>query len=206
MDYDEKAKTWDEDPARGLRASVVADRIRERIPLSREMSALEYGAGTGLLSFALQPYLGQITMADISRGMLDATERKIAASGLDHLKAARLDLVNDPLPAERYDIIYLLLSLHHVEDTDRILRAFHDLLVPKGFLCVADMDPEDGSFHREAFAGHLGFDRQDLADRARRAGFEGVRVEDVLEITKERHGVERQYPMFLMIAQVGEAD
>jgi len=50
--FDKKAKTWDEDPQIVLRAQKVATHIRKGVPLNSDMSALEYGCGTGLLSFA----------------------------------------------------------------------------------------------------------------------------------------------------------
>ncbi len=55
---------------------MVADAIRKAVPLSKEMKAFEYGCGTGLLSFALQPDLGEITLADTSQGMLEVLARR----------------------------------------------------------------------------------------------------------------------------------
>jgi ubiquinone/menaquinone biosynthesis C-methylase UbiE len=95
--FDERAKDWDSDPKKVERARTVADAIRKAIPLSREMTALEYGCGTGLLSFALQEELGQITLADTSQGMLDVLTEKISASGVRNMKPLRLDLTTDPL-------------------------------------------------------------------------------------------------------------
>ena len=70
-DFDSRAKDWDEAPGRVERANAVAAAIREQVRLSQTMTALEYGCGTGLLSFALQEELGPITLADSSNGMLD---------------------------------------------------------------------------------------------------------------------------------------
>ena len=98
--FDERAKDWDSDPKKVERARVVADAIRKSIPLSNEMNALEYGCGTGLLSFALQSDLGQITLADTSQGMLDVLKEKIVASGMTNMHPVRLDLATDPIPAD----------------------------------------------------------------------------------------------------------
>ena len=76
--FDAKAASWDEDPQKVERACAVARQIRCHVPLSREMKALEFGCGTGLLSFALKDDLGHITLVDNSPGMLDVLERKIA--------------------------------------------------------------------------------------------------------------------------------
>jgi ubiquinone/menaquinone biosynthesis C-methylase UbiE len=199
--FDERAATWDDDPDRRRRAQVVAARINELVRPTPETRVLEYGAGTGLLSFALKPYVGQITMADISTGMLEQIDKKITASGMRDLRSMRLDLTKDPVPKERYDLVCLQMILHHILDIDGILRSLHHILVPGGVLAVADLDTEDGTFHAEAFEGYLGFDRVELGDKARDAGFQDVRFDDVLTIHKERDGVEREYPMFLMLAR-----
>ena len=90
--FDERARDWDSDPKKVERARAVAEAIRKALPLSANMTALEYGCGTGLLSFALQEDLGEITLADTSQGMLDVLSEKIAASGVTNMHPVRLDL------------------------------------------------------------------------------------------------------------------
>src|SRR5512136_605788 len=186
-EFDQKASQWDARPVRVERAQAVADGIKAAVPLSPRMTALEYGCGTGLLSFALQPQLGHITLADSSTGMLAVLREKIAAANIQNTCTAhnrlqysagmtllQLDLSVDPLPAERYQLIYTLMTLHHIPDTDRMLHAFYQLLDAPGYLCVADLDKEDGTFHEEEFHGHLGFDRNELGERASQAGFQTI--------------------------------
>jgi ubiquinone/menaquinone biosynthesis C-methylase UbiE len=199
--FDDKAATWDDDPDRRRRSGIVAARINELVKPSRRTRVLEYGAGTGLLGFALKPYVGHMTLADISDGMLAQVQMKIAGSGMTDVEWRRLDLTKDPLPAERYDLVCLQLILHHILDTHQILTALHDILAPGGTLAVADMDLEDGTFHREAYEGYFGFDRAALGEQARAAGFRDVTFDDVLTVHKVRGGVEREYPMFLMLAR-----
>src|SRR5512141_1949988 len=100
--FDERAKDWDSDPKKVERARIVAEAIRNAVSLSNDMNALEYGCGTGLLSFALEENLGQITLADTSQGMLDVLSEKIAASGVRNMLPIKLDLSTDRLPAEKY--------------------------------------------------------------------------------------------------------
>ncbi len=69
MDCDDEASTWDTDPVKRKRAFAAAA-IRRRVPLPPAWRALEYGCGTGLLGFALQADLGELTLADSSPGML----------------------------------------------------------------------------------------------------------------------------------------
>lgn len=201
MDFDAKAQEWDNDPVKLERAATVAAAIRNRVRLSPDLSALEYGCGTGLLSFALYRELGSITLADSSAGMLAVLREKIAASGADHLRPMRLDLTVDPLPAERYDLIYTLMTLHHVSDVDRILRDFHALLRPDGALCIADLDREDGSFHGAGFDGHHGFEREALRDQLARAGFGEIQFDTCYMMRKPQGDGAREYPVFLAVAR-----
>jgi ubiquinone/menaquinone biosynthesis C-methylase UbiE len=200
-EFDQKASQWDAKPVRIERAQAVADGIKVAIPLSSHLTALEYGCGTGLLSFALQPYLGHITLADSSTGMLAVLREKIAVANIQNMTPLQLDLLIDPLPAERYQLIYTLLTLHHIDDTDKVLRAFYALLDSSGYLCVADLDKEDGTFHEDEFHGHLGFDRDELAAKARHAGFRAIRFTTVFHMIKDAQGISKDFPIFLMVAQ-----
>ncbi|NJC96436.1 MAG: class I SAM-dependent methyltransferase [Anaerolineales bacterium] len=200
--FDERAKDWDSDPKKVERARAVAEAIRRTIPLSTNMTALEYGCGTGLLSFALQEDLGQITLADTSQGMLDVLSEKITASSVTNMHPVRLDLSSDPLPAEKYHITYSLMVLHHVHDARGILGRFYDVLEPHGYLVVADLDKEDGSFHTDGTTDvHKGFERNELKKWVEDAGFENVRFSTAYEIKKEVNGKKKSFPVFLMTAQ-----
>ena len=200
--FDERAKDWDSDPKKVERARVVADAIRTALPLSTDMTALEYGCGTGFLSFALQSDLGQITLADTSQGMLDVLGEKIAAAGVTNMHPVKLDLATDPLPAERFHITYSLLVMHHVEDVKDMLTKFHTLLEADGCLVVADLDKEDGTFHAASTPYfHDGFARDEFQQMVEAAGFEDVRFSTAYEIKKKIGETEKTFPVFLMSAR-----
>lgn len=202
MNFDSRAKTWDDDPMKTARAEAVAREIRAQVALTPQMSALEYGCGTGLLSFALRAHLKHITLADSSPGMLAALDEKIRSAAIDNMSALKLDLASDPLPSERFDLIDSLMTLHHIDDTDALLRALHALLKSPGTLCLADLDSEDGSFHGADFSGHPGFDREALQRQATEAGFRNIRFTTVFTIRKAvATGGEKDFPVFLMIAE-----
>jgi ubiquinone/menaquinone biosynthesis C-methylase UbiE len=200
-EFDQKAAQWDAKPVRVERALAVAESIKAAVPLSPKMTALEYGCGTGLVSFALQSQLGHITLADSSTGMLTVLREKIATANISNMTPVQLDLITDPLPAERYQLIYTLLTLHHIPDTAKILRAFYQLLDNSGYLCVADLDKEDGTFHEDEFHGHLGFDREELAAQAKQIGFQSIRFTTAFHMIKDVQGVSQDYPIFLMVAR-----
>lgn len=200
--FDERAKDWDSDPMKVERARVVADAIRAALPLSTDMTALEYGCGTGLLSFALQSDLGHITLADESQGMLDVLGEKIAAAGVTNMHPVRLDLSSGTLPAQRFDITYSLLVLHHVQDVPDMLTKFHAVLKADGILVVADLDKEDGTFHSTGISYfHDGFARDELQQMVEAAGFGEVKFSTGYVIRKKVGEGEREYPVFLMVAR-----
>ncbi len=196
-DFDAEAREWDDVPGRIERANAVAAAIREQLLLSREMTAFEYGCGTGLLSFALRADLGPITLADSSTGMLEVLKAKIASQGVRNMTPVRLDLSTDPIPDQKYQLIYTLMTLHHIPDADAILRSFYSMLEPSGCVCIVDLDKEDGSFHAADFSGHQGFDRDELRQKLSGLGFVNIRISTCYEIPKN----ERFYPLFLAVAE-----
>lgn len=202
MNFDSRAKTWDDDPMKTARADAVAREIRAQVALEPQLTALEYGCGTGLLSFALREHFKHITLADSSSAMLAVLDEKIRSGAIANMTALRLDLAIDPLPNQRFDLIDSLMTLHHIEDTDGLLRALYALLKSPGYLCLADLDREDGSFHGADFSGHQGFDRQTLQRQASEAGFRNIRFSTVFTIRKAvASGGEKDFPVFLMVAE-----
>ncbi len=201
--FDERAKDWDSDPKKIKRARTVAEAIRNTIQVTPQMSALEYGCGTGLLSFALQSDLGQITLADTSQGMLDVLGEKISTAGVTNMHPTRLDLTTDsPLPSQRFDITYSLMTLHHIENPKDILKKFHALLSPSGILCIADLDKEDGTFHTDGTTDvHKGFERTELQTWVEETGFTDVKFTTVCEIKKKINEAEKIFPVFLLTAR-----
>jgi len=191
-EFDTRAETWD-DESKVRRAEAVASGMRRALPLRRSMTALEYGAGTGLLSFSLRDTLGSITLADSSAGMRAVAERKIAAVNEKQMRVVDLDVMRDAVPKERYDLVFSMMTLHHVANVARGLRAFNTLLKRGGYLCIADLDAEDGSFHGPEVDVHHGFERSTLGKALSKAGFIDVAIGDCFVV---EHG-SRSYPMFL---------
>ena len=66
MSFDKYASKWDTDK-RIKRAEEVATEIRKRLRRSEYNQALEFGCGTGLVSYNLIDMMNQITMVDTSK-------------------------------------------------------------------------------------------------------------------------------------------
>lgn len=197
-DFDTRARTWDDDPQKVERALKVAAAIRQQAIWKPAMRGLEFGCGTGLLGFALQDGFSALQLADTSTGMLAVLRQKIAASGAENMQPVLIDGDDSIFQGEPVDMIFSLMSLHHVPDTDAALQRFQRGLAPGGQLCLADLDAEDGSFHDYDVSVHNGFERDFLARRTVAAGFCNIRFSTVFTIAKGTPL--RDYPVFLMIA------
>lgn len=198
--FDKLAASWDDNPVRRERAESLAKELRPLIRTHQLKNGLDFGGGTGLVSFFLHDELEQIDVVDMSDGMIEQTRKKIKAWEVHNIRAFAADLTEAEWPY-RYDCIYTLLTLHHIHDVPGILTRLFELLLPGGFLCIADLDQEDGSFHSEHpdFDGHNGFDQKALAGLLEKAGFSQIQSKVFFDLTKESEdGTTRSYPLFLM--------
>lgn len=199
--FDEKAATWDENPERTERSKIFAEIIRNKVDLSKVEKALEYGSGTGLLSFSLANDLQDITLMDESREMTKVTNNKCERLDIRHFHPIRYDLLTDELPEHKFDLIYTAMTMHHVDDTNAILKKFNEVSNPGGHIVLIDLVTEDGSFHNFEFDGHLGFDQDELESKLENNGFEPVSYQIGYTTKAERGGEMREYPLFVSIAK-----
>ena len=202
--FDDLAATWDDAPDKLERSRALAAAIVDALALDTSMTALDYGCGTGQLTWELAPHLDHITLADTSTGMLDVVRRRLAdRPDADRFRALHLDLATDASP-ETYDLIYSALVLHHIDDTATILRALYASLKPGGWLAVADLDhdPENHYHgHDHDFDGHLGFQRDALAADAVAAGFDAPTFRTATTLTKDHGDGPHDFDLFLMTAR-----
>lgn len=197
--FDALAATWDDKPARIERARQVADAIADRIPVRTSWSVVDLGSGTGLLSRMLADRVGHIVLVDTSPGMTAEAEARIAAAGLD-MTAVCVDITVDSPPGAPFDLAVSLLTLHHVPDVHGFLEEVCALLEPGGYVAIADLATEDGTFHDDPTEDvqHHGFDPGRLAHLATSAGLVEVRVEEILRLEKMRDGAPKTYGLLLL--------
>lgn len=196
--FDDRARTWDDDPHRGRLAADVFAALARAVPLRPDMAALDVGAGTGLLTLALAPRVRRVVAIDSSAGMLDVLRRKAQAADVRNVVLLQTDVATGPLPPGPYDLVASAMTLHHVADVEALFRKFYALLAPGGFLALADLEAEDGSFHADsADIPHFGFERAALARQLAAAGFADVRFTSAARIEKRS----REYAVFLAAAR-----
>lgn len=201
-DFDEKAANWDDNPDHFNRAVKLANYLQNHVDVSKVKKAMEYGSGTGLLSFALKDVLPSITLMDNSVGMTNEAQRKVDEQGIASLQPVQYDIMTQELPSERYDLIYILQTLHHINDTQLYLDKSAQLLNEGGHFVAIDLVKEDGSFHEDEFHGHKGFVQSELENKMKAAGLTPVHYGICHTIEKELgDGSIKNYPLFMMVGK-----
>jgi ubiquinone/menaquinone biosynthesis C-methylase UbiE len=199
-DFDKEATTWDEVPARVKLANDIAAAISEEILLTSAMDVLDFGCGTGLLTLHLQPVVHSITGVDSSRGMIDVLKAKIGRENLSNIKTQYLDTEKGDILKSTYHLIVSGMTLHHIKEIRPLLDQFYRILMPSGYLCIADLDLDDGRFHdNNNGVFHFGFDRILLRKDFMEAGFDDIRDRTAAEVMKPgSDGGMRSFTIFLM--------
>jgi tRNA (cmo5U34)-methyltransferase len=195
--FDARAREWDKDKMHMERSVAIASELEKMIPLNHSMKALEYGAGTGILSFLLKDHFSEITLMDNSKEMIKVCVEKTQYHKTDHITPIWFDLEHKIFDG-KFDIIFNQMVLHHVDDFEGILHTFYSLLNPDGYLAIADLYTEDGSFHGPDVKVHLGFDPDHLTKILQKAGFKNIKHKTCY-IVKRESG--KKFPVFLLVGK-----
>lgn len=202
-DFDKAAPSWDELPRRVRLVADIARTISEEIDLNGGMDVLDFGCGTGLLTFQLQPSVHFIRGVDSSRGMLDVFGAKIQERDLKNIEAFHLDPDEGDVIEGKYHLVVSSMAFHHIQNVGPLLDRLHEIILPGGHICIADLDSDDGQFHGDSDGVfHNGFDRARLRRTLAAAGFEEIRDRTAATVTKSTpDGTPRDFSVFLMIGR-----
>ena len=193
--FNDKAKDWDISERKLSMSSAVGSSIIKYIRLNQQMDVMDFGAGTGLVSGHIAPFIKKIVAVDISQAMLDKLSSKTELQ--DKVEALCQDIICNPIET-KFDLIMSAMALHHVNDTTTLLNSFAAHLKPGAKIALADLDKEDGDFHPKGSEGvfHSGLDRAALQKILENVGFHNIQFFTIHTINKSG----KQYPMFLVIA------
>jgi 2-polyprenyl-3-methyl-5-hydroxy-6-metoxy-1,4-benzoquinol methylase len=98
----------------------------------------------------------------------------------------------------KFDLIYNQMVLHHVNDYEALIHRFSTMLNPGGYLAIADLYKEDGSFHGPDVTVHLGFDPEKLSEIFSNNDFTHISYQTCFEVKRESG---KSYPVFLLVGQ-----
>ncbi len=194
--FEQKAQDYDRDEKRVDNVVNIANAVIQSARLDESMHLMDFGSGTGLLLEQIAPLVKKITAVDVSPSMTAVLRDKQAKLGCE-IEILEIDLLTAQLDS-KFDGIISSMTMHHIEDTDAMFDKFYSLLADGGFIALADLDSEDGSFHAEdTGVFHCGFHRDAIAAKARQAGFRQVAMTDASNIENPRGN----FSVFLLKAE-----
>ena len=193
--FKEKAQDWDVNDRITALSQGISAAIHAHVELDTSMRAMDFGAGTGLITAQVADKVGRVLAVDGSEAMLAQLAAKTELHGKVEILCQ--NILERPLGQE-LDLIVSAMAMHHIEDTDKMVQRFAEHLKSGGRVALADLDEEDGSFHAPDVEGvfHAGFNRDAFRGVLERHGFVDVRFVTAHTVTKE----DKSYPVFLATA------
>ena len=193
-----KSKHWDAKSMRVQSAKAIANTILDNVSLDKKMHIMDFGAGTGLLSYCLSHSIGEVTAVDNSPSMLEVFKEKAEAFECP-TTVLEYDLTSEIVDEDlSFDGIVSSMTMHHIEDQEDMFSKMYTLLSEDGFIALADLDSEDGTFHSDnEGVFHFGFDRDFLEKIAKKVGFKEIKFYTANSIEKPQSN----YTVFLMTAK-----
>jgi predicted methyltransferase len=90
------------------------------------------------------------------------------------------------------------MTLHHIKDLEAFFNMLYKTLKDDGFLAIADLESEDGTFHSDNNGvHHFGFHEDNLKKIVQKSGFKEVSIENINTIEKPH----RNFGVFLLTAR-----
>jgi 2-polyprenyl-3-methyl-5-hydroxy-6-metoxy-1,4-benzoquinol methylase len=193
--FDNRAKDWDKKDVRVNGAKVIADAIEKKIHLREDMEIIDFGVGTGLLGFEIAKKVKQVYGVDTSEGMIQTLKEK--NSDTLHIVPIHQDIIEKPL-TQQFDGLISSMTLHHVKDLEAFFNMLYNILKDDGFLAIADLESEDGTFHSDNNGvHHFGFHEDNLKKIVQKSGFKEISIENINTIEKPH----RNFGVFLLTAR-----
>lgn len=192
--FKHKAGDWDKGDIRVNNARTIADAIANKINLHQEMEVIDFGVGTGLLGFEIAKAVKKVYGVDMSASMLE----KLKAKNSDTLSIEPIlqDIIKEPFK-KTFDGLVSSMTLHHVEDLKAFFTTIYNNLKEGGFIAIADLEKEDGTFHTDnEDVHHFGFSEEQLGEIVSACGFKNVAFENINTINKPH----KDFGIFLLTA------
>ena len=154
------ATSWDSKPQRVKGAMSFASKVKEFLPSDiSSFDILDYGCGTGLVSFCFSDDVKSIEGLDNSKSMIEVYNEKSSKIGLSNINGFVHNINEENLQKEKYDLIVTNMTMHHIKNTSDFISKLTKSLKPNGYLAIADLKTEDGKFHSDnTGVEHFGFD------------------------------------------------
>ena len=193
--FDLLAKEWDSKPERVESAMKFVDYIKSDIKEDiSHFNVLDYGCGSGLVSFGFACDVKSIDGLDYSNEMVNRYNQKAKGLGFDHIRGENHNINIESIDNNKYNLVVTNMTMHHICDIRNFIDRLKLSLCDDGYLYIADLISEDGSFHSMGNddVEHLGFDKDYLYEEFIKAGFTDIKF-DIIQVIKK--GI-KEYPIF----------
>lgn len=198
--FDERAKDWDKKQTTLDKSEACINHLKEKIDFSNIKNILDYGCGTGLIAFYLLEENNEVLGLDNSNGMVEEFNKKVKEKNLSNIEAKKHNILEEDLPKNSFDLIVISMSLHHIENIEMFLNKSFEALKAGGYICINDLDKEDGTFHAKhnnVGVYHFGFRQDELIKVCKKIGFSEFSF-DIVYIYERENG---NFPIFNFIAK-----
>ena len=193
--FHSRASDWDKGTIRVDGAKKIADAISLHVELKDDMEIVDFGVGTGLLGFEIAKSVKQVCGVDISPNMIETLKSKNTPEL--SIKGYCQDIIKEPLE-KSFDGLVSSMTLHHIQDLKLFFQTIYKNINNDGFIAIADLVSEDGSFHSDnTGVFHFGFDKDALCKIVEDAGFLHVEFIVINTINKPH----KDFDIFLLSAK-----
>jgi len=197
--FETLAKDWDCNPNRVQGAMTFVDKVKELLPngLSK-FDVLDYGCGTGLVSFGFSKDVNSILGLDNAKAMVEVYNQKANDIGMKNIKGEIHNINNEDLQKNKFDLIVTNMTMHHIKNTSEFIKKLTLSLKENGYLCIADLKTEDGTFHSDnTGVEHFGFNTDEIQTHFENAALKNIKIDLLEAIYKPQN----DYEVFYIIAQ-----
>lgn len=124
--YDRSTRFWSRPVPRMLALAVDAATGKGRV--------LEVAAGTGLVTMAIAPVVGELFATDYADAMVRQLEARVRAAGLANARCEQADVHDLGFETGSFDAVFAANVLHLVPDLEGALSSLRRVLKPGGVL------------------------------------------------------------------------
>ncbi len=160
--FQDRAHTWEDNPQVIDSAERFTRELEKHFTVDSGHSLMEFGCGTGLVGLRFADRARSLAMIDQSPSMLSVLKKKVELGKHENVTVLEGNMLEMEHGLSGIDLIFSLMTLHHVKNIHEVIGEFHRVLREDGTVIVADLVKEDGSFHGGDNIEHHGFNPIEL--------------------------------------------
>ncbi len=155
-----------------LRQWYVKKAIKKHFPRDREIRFYDAGAGFGQYSYFVMKYFrnAKVHATDLKTDYMDSFARYAKLVGWQDFTAQQANLV-DYIPKDKFDLIIAIDILEHIEEDEKVLQNFRQVLHSGGKLIISSPSTFDESAKFVAEHVRPGYDKDEIISKLQNAGF-----------------------------------